>query len=184
MSSWKAFEREAARRIGIWWCDDDTAFRRSPCSGGWPKKRADGDIIAINDRMRLEHPIVYDCKHRKGSTKFPWHLEQLLTHKNHLLVQWWHEMGEMEPVKKGRYRWLIVSKSGISESLLVLGLREVRAIEAIVPDKFRAIPKISFAVGRCEDPSVETEVLTFCRFLEFMDTIDGSDLRGKLVWET
>ena len=174
--AWKKFERDIAVRIGEWWLGDPKSFVRTACSGAWPKKRAEGDVVAVDDAERMRFPFCVDGKHRVGSTKFPWHLEQLLTHKDHLIVQWWREMGEIETVKKGKLRMLVASKRGVMEALAVFGRREVEWLEKSGAG-ISALPKVLFSFGRCEDPAFPSETLTICRFVEFLDTADAEKLK-------
>ena len=172
-AAWKQFEREIARRVGEWWCEDGKAFVRTARSGAWPRKKADGDVVAADERMRLDFPICIDGKHRKG----PWDLDKLLTSKKHELLAWWHEMGEIDKVKEGKYRWLIASKRGIADSVLVLGRKEMHWLVERVGN-LKALPRIEFEVGGVEDPNFETEKLTIVGFLAFLDLVDAEALGG------
>jgi len=171
--SWKRFERDIAVRVGEWWCDDKHAFARTACSGAWPKKRADGDVVPVDEELRARFEWVIDGKHRKG----PWDLDKLLTSRKHELIRWWHEMGEIAKVKAGKMRWLIASKRGIADSVLVLGRKEVKWLAARVGN-LKALPKLEFEIGGVEDPNFETEKLTIVGFLAFLDMVEAEALGG------
>ena len=92
--SWKNFERRIAMDIGKWWCDDDESFARSPCSGGWPNKRAEGDVVPIKD-ISKNFPFCIDAKYREGGGIDGWHIENLILCKACPVIQWWEELKEI-----------------------------------------------------------------------------------------
>lgn len=179
---WKSFELVMAKALSEWYFGDQTTLRRSPCSGGWPLKRAEGDIVATTPEFDKEFPWCVDAKQRKGGSGPEWHLEQLLTAKKHPILDWWFEMNDMAPVKAGKQRMVVFSKTaGLANALMVIGRKEFQWLKA-VSGPFSAIPSMHFVVGRCEDPTVETERLTFMKFNDFLDYVDGKAIR-QLVQE-
>lgn len=178
---WKSFELVLAKSLGEWYFGDPTVLRRSPCSGGWPLKRSEGDIVAVTPELDKEFPWCVDAKQRKaGSASTGWHLEQLLTAKKHPILEWWFEMNDMAPVKAGKQRMVVFSKTaGLASAIVMFGKPEYTWLRS-VSGPFSAIPSLHFVVGRCEDPAVESERLTFMKYLDFIDYVDGQAIR-KLV---
>jgi hypothetical protein len=178
---WKTFENVVAKELSSWLFGDPKVLRRSPCSGGWRGRGEDGDIIlaASNSDLEMENPFSFEakCRVESGCSSTGWHLEQLLTCKKHPILDWWYQVSSSAPVKAGKLRMLIFSKkSGVANAYVALGMPEVSFIqEAGV--SITALPKMIFFVGRSEDPNVQTEVLHFFNFREFVGYVDASLLR-------
>jgi len=120
-AAWKASERLVGRKLGSWWADDEDAFVRAPVSGGWPKKRSHGDLVANTDvdvdtnTQILAHRFVttwsVDVKRRvKGSAGKEWHLEQLLSARKHPIIKWWADVTAIA-ARRGTMRMLIFTKA-------------------------------------------------------------------------
>lgn len=173
---WKVFERNVAKELGVWWCDDEKAFIRTPCSGGWPSKRAEGDVVGADGALYDAFPFCVDAKCRKN-----WDLETLLTHTTHPFVEWWYELGDMRPVREdGKLRLLIVSKtSGMAKALAVLGREEDQLLQQVV-GKW-PVPSVVFDLSRSEDPCVVSERLRIFKVRPFLECIDAEAL--KEYWE-
>lgn len=179
---WKTFENEVAKALSLWLFGDPKILRRSPCSGGWRGRGEDGDIILAESNSKLddENPFSFEakCRVESGRSSTGWHFEQLLTSSRHPILDWWYQLTESRPVKNGKLRMLIFSKkSGVANAYAAIGRRESEFLRR-AGTCFSSIPKIVFEVGRCEDPSVETEVLYFFGFREFIGNIDARSLRS------
>lgn len=182
---WKTFENEVAKALGEWMFKDRKALRRTPCSGGWKGRGTGGDISIPDDRPELRQYDMFafevKCRVGKAQGKTGWHFEQLLTSPKHIILDWWYTLTDSVPVKaEKKFRFLVFSKtSGIAKAYALLGNPETDFLkEAGVV--LRALPEIVFEVGRCEDPSVETEVLHFFNFREFLAYVDPEPL--KVLW--
>jgi hypothetical protein len=178
---WKTFENVVAKELSSWLFGDPKILRRSPCSGGWRGRGEDGDIILAADNSELdkENPFSFEakCRVESGCGETGWHFEQLLTSKKHPILSWWYQVSTSAPVKGGKLRMLIFSKSsGIAHAYIGLGLPEVQFVES-AGVLLTALPKMVFFVGRSEDPNIQTEVLHFFNFREFIDYVDAGLLR-------
>lgn len=182
---WKTFENEVAKALGGWMFDDPKALRRTPCSGGWKGRGTGGDITIPDDRPELREfdMFAYEakCRVEKQLGKSGWHFEQLLTSPKHSILDWWYTLTHSKPVQdEHKLRFMVFSKtSGIAKAFVALGEREVEFLEE-AGISLRALPKISFEVGRCEDPVVDTEILHFFSFREFLSYVDAG--RIKELW--
>lgn len=181
---WKAFENNAAKEISTWLFGNPKVLRRAPCSGGWLRRGAEGDIIVAENEetygpdyfcaVEAKCRAVRSGSKKKDGSRDEWHFEQLLTSPKHPILDWWYQLCGSEPVVRDKkLRLLAFSKtSGTAKAFLATGRREIEFMEeAGVP--FRALPKITFEVGRCEDPKVETEILHFFSFREFLSYVDA-----------
>jgi hypothetical protein len=182
---WKTFENNVAKELGKWMFGDPKALRRTPCSGGWKGRGTGGDITIPDDRPELREfdMFAYEAKNRveKKLGKTGWHFEQLLTSPKHSILEWWYTLTNSKPVQvEKKLRFMVFSKTcGIAKAYVALGEAEVEFLEE-AGISLRALPKIVFEVGRCEDPSVETEILHFFCFREFLAYVDPKPL--KELW--
>jgi len=182
---WKGFENNVAKALAAWMFDDPKALRRTPCSGGWKGRGTGGDITIPDDRQELRQydMFAYEAKCRLGAGRGTtgWHFEQLLTSPKHEILSWWYQLTSSSPVVEERkLRMLIFSKtSGVAKAYTALGEAEVEFLEE-AGISMRALPKIVFEVGRCEDPYIETEILHFFCFREFLAYVDSKPL--KELW--
>lgn len=185
MSKWKGLENEVAKHISQWLFGDPKVLRRSPCSGGWKARGSDGDVILASDKEEHKRDFMFcievKCRASRGG-KDTWHFEQLLTSPKHPILDWWYQLSEESPViDGGKLRLLVFSKtSGLASAYAALGTREMYFIEQKAGISLRAMPKIVFEVGRCEDTKVETEVIRFFNFRELIDFLDAEKL--KKAW--
>lgn len=118
--AWKGAERLVAKKLSLWWTANKDAFKRAPVSGGWPKKRSHGDIVANDDidqpdeviaaARRMLRLFAIDVKRRVQGSSGEWHLEQLLSAAKHPILKWWGEIGELA-TRLGRMRMLIFTKA-------------------------------------------------------------------------
>jgi hypothetical protein len=77
-----------------------------------------------------------------------------------------------------KLRFLAFSKnSGTTKAFLAIGRREVEFIEE-AGVSLRALPKMVFEIGRCEDPNIDTEVLHFFCFREFLGYVDAKKVQN------
>ena len=188
---WKTFENNAAKEISSWLFGDPKILRRSPCSGGWLRRGSEGDIIVAEDQDKYgpDYFCAVEAKCRltrsgskkKDGSKDEWHFEQLLTSPKHPILEWWYQLCSSEPVVRDKkLRLLAFSKtSGTTKAFLAIGRREYDFIETSGVS-LRALPKMVFEVGRCEDPSIDTEVLHFFCFREFLGYVDADKV--KKLW--
>ena len=166
----------------MWLFDDPKVLRRAPCSGGWLKRGADGDIIVAHDREVYEQDyfcaVEAKCRKSRGGAE-EWHFEQLLTSPKHPILAWWAQLCESKPVVVDKkLRLLTFSKtSGTAKSFLAVGRTEMKFF-ADAGVSLRALPKMTFAVGRSEDPAVETEILYFFSFRAFLQYVDPKPLQS------
>jgi len=182
MSTWKNMERDIANLISLWWFNAEKRIVRSPCSGGWPLKRGEGDVTCADIKDYPYFPFCVDSKHVKyiGKNKM-WYLEQLLDCPKHLILKWWYEMNEMKPVKDdGKYRVLVMSKGGAKTGYMMVGEREAKWFTEASPE-WKSLRKLCLHVGGSEDPQFQPEVLTFVKFTDFLDTVPSALLRKDWV---
>lgn len=148
--AWKAAERRIADKLSKWWTGTEKAFIRSPCSGGWPSARANGDMVANLDDASLPQEVKdaarnfvatwsVDVKRRirgsRGKTKESdecekWSLEELLTAPKHPLTKWWLEICDLAKTR-GTYRFLVANKATY-HSYVVLGEREMAYLKGCI----------------------------------------------------
>ena len=184
---WKGFENSAAKALGEWLFGDEKALRRTPCSGGWKGRGTGVDITIPDDRpdLRSYDLFAYEAKCRKVGSRGAsgWHFEQLLTSPKHEILSWWYDLTHSDPVVKDKkLRMLIFSKtSGIAKAYIAFGQPEVDFIEESGVS-LRALPKVVFEVGRCEDPAINTEKLFFFSFREFLSYVNPAPL--KELWRS
>lgn len=87
-------ENKVAKLFAGWWGSD---FTRTPSSGGFRTQKfrddwnAAGDIVTPDESF----PFCVEVKNAEG-----WHLEQLLTSPECLLVKWWRQAVEESPEDK------------------------------------------------------------------------------------
>lgn len=177
--TWKAFERAVAKDISMWLFGVSDAIIRAPCSGGWPNKRSEGDIVPSKDDYIKYYPLCADAKRRKYvNNKKEWHLEQLLTYEEHPILEWWSEMNDMLPVKKdGKLRFMVISKTcGTKKSLLVLGERELEFFTRVNCNLLKEIKAFKFLYHNEE----YSEEVLITPFTSFMEKVDGDKI--KQLW--
>ena len=131
----KATERRIADKLSIWWTGTPKAFIRSPCSGGWPRARANGDMVANMEDTKMPANVIeaarrftdewsMDVKRRvkgsRGGEK--WSLEELLTAPKHPIIKWWLEIEELAKERE-TFRFLVANKATY-HSYLILGEAE------------------------------------------------------------
>ena len=101
-SQWKSAERKIADDVSNWWCGKKGVLRRSPCSGGWPKRGAEGDIIQV-DKTVPELPFVIDVKYRQQ-----WDLDDFVKNpRTCTMLKWYRESYDKLTVKLGKPLWFI-----------------------------------------------------------------------------
>lgn len=107
-SKGKRGERALAKVFSEWW---GTEFTSTPLSGGFGTKKfrddwnASGDLVTPDDSF----PFCVECKNAEG-----WHLEQLFTSPECLLVKWWRQSVNETPFgkipllvfKRNRHPWM------------------------------------------------------------------------------
>jgi len=109
----KVRERMVAESLSIWWTSgkDRQAFRRTPQSGGFPKKRSHGDIVAVSPEARL-FPFLIEVKDRKEAEDVDF--ADMLTNEKHPVVRWWSELSDVVAdvplLHAGKHKLLIVHK--------------------------------------------------------------------------
>lgn len=136
--AWRSFENRVAKKLSKWLTRGvtDKALVRAPCSGGWPGKRAEGDIVANTDvsipedvRELAKHfksKFVIECKRRKGSGD-GWTLEQLLTAKKHPIIKWWEECTVLAD-RLARNRIMVIAKGQRGIPYVVLSAMDLAII--------------------------------------------------------
>lgn len=84
-------EREFAKLLSLWWTGGKNkyAFRRTPLSGGFPKKRSHGDILPASQDASL-FPFVVEIKDRKNFKDLEF--VDLLVNKKSLIFRWWEDL--------------------------------------------------------------------------------------------
>src|SRR3990172_1345271 len=109
----KRRERIFAKELSLWWTGekDSQSFRRTPQSGGFPKKRSHGDILPISPDAAM-FPFVIDIKDRKNVEGVEF--ADLLSNEGCPLFKWFDELTQIiqeNPVlHAGKLRLLIVHK--------------------------------------------------------------------------
>ncbi len=132
--AWKATERRVSGWISEWFTGNEDALVRPPCSGGWPKKRANGDTIPNTDDPDIPQAsrnaaVLFcrtwsmDVKRRMVDKNNPFHFEQLLTADKHPFWDWWQDVNEVAN-RRGTMRMLIVNDPVGMRYSLVLGEKE------------------------------------------------------------
>jgi hypothetical protein len=202
MAAWKEAERRIAKALSIWWTGHPKAFIRSPCSGGWPSARAEGDMVAnlsdktvpqeIKDSAKLfTDTWSMDVKRRvkgsrsktKSGEQQKWALEELLTAPKHPIIVWWHEICALAN-SRGTYRFLVMNKA-TRHSYVVFGEREVNYIKGCLVNQLHYQPEPfqwSEILGPCitvtgASPGVP-EVLSVYELRSFLDRVDARVLGG------
>lgn len=117
-------EREFARALSNFWTNnkDPNAFRRSPLSGGWPQRSAQGDIIPVTQEAAL-FPLVVEVKDRKELDDFDF--ADLLTNEKCSILKWWKTLNETvaTPLNAGKRRMMILHKR--HKDYCVIGIPEL-----------------------------------------------------------
>ena len=99
---WKSTERKVADKISLWWTGEKGALRRSPLSGGWPKRGAYGDIIQVNSNYP-KFPFVIDVKYRSQ-----WDFDGFVRNpKACTMLKWWDESVDKLAVPLNQHLWFI-----------------------------------------------------------------------------
>lgn len=126
----KAREREFAKRLSAWWSGgkDKLAFRRTPISGGWPNKRAQGDITPVSPEARF-FPFVVDVKDRENIQGMEF--ADLLANAKCPIYCWFDELTDIireNPVlHEGKMRLLVIYKN--RRYYCIVGTKELSYIE-------------------------------------------------------
>lgn len=176
-SAWKGFERNVAKAISVWWCGDENAFVRTACSGAWPRARSDGDVVGSTEDLRREFPFVVDAKQRKYSGgKTEWRWEQLLTSPKHVILDWWRELDNIDLVKQGKKKFLVISRTGVGNAFLMIGDDEFDFIRSATTS-ILAVPRFSFHLGGSEDPNFTPDCTHVFQFKAFMSIVDAGAIR-------
>jgi len=189
--AWKATERRIADKLSIWWTGYPKAFIRSPCSGGWPRARANGDMVANMEDTKMPANVIeaarrftdewsMDVKRRvkgsRGGEK--WSLEELLTAPKHPIVKWWLEIDELAKERE-TFRFLVANKATY-HSYLILGAPEMNHLRIQLQKSWTISwthmlgPYIEL-VGI--SPKVP-ETLTVFEFKSFLKHVDSRALGG------
>lgn len=196
--AWKATERRIAERLSIWWTGHKKAFIRSPCSGGWPSARANGDMVANNDDPTVPDDVKLSARKfvaewsmdvkrrvrgsRGGDEK--WNIEELLTSPKHPIVKWWLEMCDLAKTR-GTHRLLVVNKATY-HSYVIFGEREMDYIKECIR-RFNAsaftagAPWSAFLGPSVMVSGVSTSVpedLTMFELRSFLSKVDARVLGG------
>lgn len=188
----KATERRIADKLSIWWTGTPKAFIRSPCSGGWPRARANGDMVANMEDTKMPARVTeaarkftdewsMDVKRRvkgsRGGEK--WSIEELLTAPKHPIVKWWLEIDKLAEERE-TFRFLVANKATY-HSYLILGEPEMMFIK----ERVAKVPVVSswdnvlgpFITVAGVSPKVP-ETLTVFEFKSFLKHVDSRVLGG------
>lgn len=109
----KRRENEFAKALSKWWTAGKTnkAFRRTPLSGGFPKRGSHGDIIPIDPVAQL-FPFVIDVKDRKNVNDLEF--ADMLVREKCPLFKWWAELEAVirdnPQFHAGKMRLMIIHK--------------------------------------------------------------------------
>lgn len=125
----KKRENEFAKALSLWWTGgkDNKAFRRTPQSGGFPKKGSHGDILPIAMEASL-FPFVIDVKDRKSIAKMDF--TDLLVHDKSPIFQWWKELESVildnPQFHAGKMRLMVIHKK--QQDYCMVGGKEIEYI--------------------------------------------------------
>jgi hypothetical protein len=122
---WKVFEKNVSDKLGVWFCGDADAFKRSPCSGGFATRhkevadRLSGDVYPAAKDVDEDWPFVVECKYRKV-----WSLENLLTgaaagNEMSDIMMWWAQC-KRDAENGGRHPLLIWYRPGTKYTFAAL----------------------------------------------------------------
>lgn len=195
MVAWKSAESRISKNLSLWWTGHPKAFIRSPCSGGWPSARSEGDMVAnLTDKKVPQHikdsaklftdTWSMDVKRRiRGSSNKPWSLEELLTAPKHPIIEWWLEICALANTR-GTYRFLVANKATY-HSYLILGEREMHHIKGCITNSLNYLPEPFHWIkmlGPCitvagASPKVP-EVLSVYELRSFLKRVDARVLGG------
>lgn len=126
----KKRERLLAKVLSNWWTNkqDPKAFRRTPLSGGFPKKRATGDIMPVSQEAQT-FPFVVDVKDRKVIQTFEF--TDLVIAETSPIFKWFDELTEIiaeSPMfLSGKLRLLVIHKN--QKDYGIIGAKEHTFIE-------------------------------------------------------
>lgn len=184
--AWKNSERLVAKKLSLWWTANKDAFKRAPVSGGWPKKRSHGDIVANDDVDQPDEVVTaargmlrlfaVDVKRRVQGSTGEWHLEQLLSAAKHPILKWWEEIGALAD-HLGRMRMLIFTKAK-RQYCLMFGSSEMEWLveqldrSGLDTDTLLGTRAVFSIIGLDEE-------LTVFDFDKFIKRIDAQLLGGK-----
>lgn len=196
--AWKSTERRICANLSKWWTGHDKAFIRSPCSGGWPSARANGDMVANLDDPKIPQYVKDSAKlftntwsmdvkrrvrgSRSGTEK--WSIEELLTAPKHPIVSWWHEINELASTR-GTYRFLVANKATY-HSYLILGEKEVTYLKSSIQGSLSFVPTDNFQWSNLVGPHITLvgvspqihETLTILELKSFLRRVDSRVLGG------
>ena len=125
----KARERKLAKLLSRWWtCGKDSkAFRRTPQSGGFPKKRSHGDVLPITFEASL-FPFVIDVKDRKTLQDFEF--ADLLVNSKSKIFAWFDELSQIiaenPAMHAGKMRLMVIHKN--QKDYCMVGSKEIEYI--------------------------------------------------------
>jgi hypothetical protein len=125
----KVRENEIAKAISLWWTGgkDNKVFRRAPLSGGFPNKRAHGDILPMKPEA-AGFPFLVDVKDRKNVESLDF--VDLLLNEKCPVFRWFDELTRIlqeNPIHGGKLRLLIIHKN--RRDYCVVGQKEISEIE-------------------------------------------------------
>ena len=173
-SQWKGFERLVAHEIGRWWVGDKQAFKRLACSGAFPRKKADGDVVPAYEAAE-SFPFAVECKRRP--TQFsPKDLLSMLSADECPVFDWFNTMNELEVVKGGKkMRWLVVFEQS-GRHILIFGREEMLWLTDRVGKL--GIKTFRFDDGRDAREEDAENSLYVCLFKGFLDWCDNTEALG------
>lgn len=135
-------ERELAKIFSLWWTrgEDRNAFRRTPVSGGWPRKRSHGDIIPVSQEA-VSFPFIVDVKDRQGVQGIEF--VDLLENERSPIFVWFDELTKIIQenflVHSGKHRLLVVHKN--RKDYCIVGRKEMEFLS----DRAGVIPHVKVA---------------------------------------
>ncbi|RLC34619.1 hypothetical protein DRH14_02535 [Candidatus Shapirobacteria bacterium] len=148
------FEREIANKLSAW-CGK--TLRRAPLSGGWPEKKALGDIVCVDDPEGF--PFVISVKWRKT-----WALEDLFLPKSPLM-KWWAEVEEI--ARKNRKIPMLILKKNRRAPFLIMSEGDIMRIEM----------HSGVVAANAIYADLEGGIaLYICKLDEFLEHVDGAGL--------
>ena len=201
--AWKATEARISKHLSMWWTGNEKAFKRSPCSGGWPAPRANGDMVANLDDPSVPQNVKdaaraftttwsMDVKRRvrgsrsadKDGDQQKWSVEELLTAPKHPIIKWWLEMNELAATR-GTYRFLVANKATY-HSYAIIGEREMTYIKSCIQCSRSIVPSDRFDWSAVLGPHLVVagvspqvlEALTIFELRSFLRKLDSRILGG------
>lgn len=172
VQAWKSFERNIAKVFSLWWFGDEKSLVRSPCSGGWPGKRAEGDIIAVSEEGEKDFIFCVDAKQRIAGD-----IECLLSYKKHPIIIWWEELLEMKPVKEGKVPLLVISKFGLKSSHVIVSFKDFQWMAVC---GLNVVHRFIFSRGWAGDKKEAPEKLVIIRLSDFLDYLVPSRVKMEI----